>query len=537
MHDFPPPQPQPPRTAEARPGPVRLALRGETNLSYLDRLADRYRLGVRDLIPALLQVGGGLFKGYRTDGEVYLNAEARARISAFSRVPEEILQRALPAWTAQEPVSPAGAGAAGRFRFGSVVPAAGKAACRARPHAPDVPSPPGSICSRTPVSAHATGAGCSAPTGSTARRPAPSRSTWRSCRRWFRRTGGIWICCAIGRTPPVRSRSPMRWSSPGGHSSGPKKSSGLTGYANSRRREPIPDGGGCWPGTRSPTPSPSPRSSPTHAPGSGCSPTPADICPTHSLTCLVWSAKWRGARTAHGFPNRSPRPRPALCCSGRSTAYGPMRTQPPIGCGRCTWRTGPAPSPANCSPTATPPTNCRRQRTQRRFTWDFDTRQPRHSRPVWRMPMPTPPCTAISPLRSASGSTASRWADGCRITGNPRDAARTRRGTRGTGSVVAAAMDSAVAALLLRSPRPCPRPGRPATRTRLPHHQLRPGRMAVQPVHRLRRPAPRTAAPPGRHRPHPESARAARPAASTWPPTSSAPSPAPTPSLRPTARW
>nr|WP_324605973.1 TniQ family protein [Streptomyces sp. NRRL S-813] len=101
MHDILPPQPQPPRTAVARPGPVRLApLQGETNLSYLDRLADRYRLGVRDLIPALLQVGGGLFKGYRTDGEVYLNAEARARISAFCRVPEEILQRALPAWTA-----------------------------------------------------------------------------------------------------------------------------------------------------------------------------------------------------------------------------------------------------------------------------------------------------------------------------------------------------------------------------------------------------------------------------------------------------
>ncbi|WP_261387038.1 Helicase associated domain protein [Streptomyces sp. BK340] len=119
-----------PRTAAARPGPVRLApLQGETNLSYLDRLADRYRLGARDLIPALLQVGGGLFKGYRMDGEVYLNAEARARISAFSRVPEEILQRALPAWTAQEPVSPAGAGAAGRFRFGTVVPDAGEG-CR-----------------------------------------------------------------------------------------------------------------------------------------------------------------------------------------------------------------------------------------------------------------------------------------------------------------------------------------------------------------------------------------------------------------------
>lgn len=114
----------------ARPGPVRLApLQGETNLSYLDRLADRYRLGVRDLIPSLLQVGGGLFKGYRTDGEVYLNAEARARISAFCRVPEEILQRALPAWTAQEPLSPDGAGAAGRFRFGAVVPSAGEG-CR-----------------------------------------------------------------------------------------------------------------------------------------------------------------------------------------------------------------------------------------------------------------------------------------------------------------------------------------------------------------------------------------------------------------------
>ncbi|MDW4910702.1 Helicase associated domain protein [Streptomyces sp. ADMS] len=109
---------------------MRLApLQDETNLSYLDRLADRYRLGVRDLIPALLQVGGGLFKGYRTDGEMYLNAEARARVSAFSRVPEEILQRALPAWSAQEPVSPDGAGAAGRFRFGSVVPVAGEG-CR-----------------------------------------------------------------------------------------------------------------------------------------------------------------------------------------------------------------------------------------------------------------------------------------------------------------------------------------------------------------------------------------------------------------------
>ncbi|MGW2768758.1 helicase associated domain-containing protein [Streptomyces sp. NPDC001275] len=130
MHDFLPPQPQLPRTAAARPGPVRVApLQGETNLSYLDRLADRYQLGIRDLIPALLQVGRGLFKGYRTDGEVYLNAEARTRVSAFSRVSEDVLGRALPAWTAQEPLSPEGVGTAGRFRFGAVVPAAGEG-CR-----------------------------------------------------------------------------------------------------------------------------------------------------------------------------------------------------------------------------------------------------------------------------------------------------------------------------------------------------------------------------------------------------------------------
>ncbi|MCX4429411.1 Helicase associated domain protein [Streptomyces mirabilis] len=130
MHNSLLPQPQPLRAAAARPGPVRLApLQGETTLSYLDRLADRYRLGVRDLIPALLQVGRSLFKDFRTDGEVYLNAEARACISAFSRVPEEALGKALPAWAAQEPASPDGTGAAGRFRFGSVVPAAGEG-CR-----------------------------------------------------------------------------------------------------------------------------------------------------------------------------------------------------------------------------------------------------------------------------------------------------------------------------------------------------------------------------------------------------------------------
>ncbi|MEU2476032.1 helicase associated domain-containing protein [Streptomyces sp. NPDC012842] len=113
-----------------QPGLVRLApLRDETNLSYLTRLADRYGLGVTDLVPALFQTGRDLFKGFRTDGEVYFNAEARARVSAFCRVPESVLGRALPAWTAQEPLSRGGAGPAGRFRFGAVVPAAGEG-CR-----------------------------------------------------------------------------------------------------------------------------------------------------------------------------------------------------------------------------------------------------------------------------------------------------------------------------------------------------------------------------------------------------------------------
>ncbi|WP_330319450.1 helicase associated domain-containing protein (plasmid) [Streptomyces clavifer] len=118
------------RSATTQPGLVRLApLQGETNLSYLDRLADRYRLGVKDLIPPLLQDGTELFRGFRTDGEVYLNAEARARVSAFCRVSESVLGRALPAWAAHEPLSPDGAGPAGRFRFGAVVPAAGEG-CR-----------------------------------------------------------------------------------------------------------------------------------------------------------------------------------------------------------------------------------------------------------------------------------------------------------------------------------------------------------------------------------------------------------------------
>ncbi|MFI1386697.1 helicase associated domain-containing protein [Embleya sp. NPDC020886] len=107
-------------------GPIRLGpLAGETTLSFLDRLADRYRVGVRDFVPALLSTDSGLFKGYRVDGEVFLNAEARALVAVFCNVPPDHLRRALPTWCAQEPVGPSGAGPAGRFRFGTVLAAMG----------------------------------------------------------------------------------------------------------------------------------------------------------------------------------------------------------------------------------------------------------------------------------------------------------------------------------------------------------------------------------------------------------------------------
>lgn len=111
-------------------GPIRVGpLAGETTLSFLDRLADRYRVGVRDFVPALLSTDSGLFKGYRVDGEVYLNAEARDLVAVFCDVPPDHLRRALPTWCAQEPVGPSGAGPAGRFRFGGVLAAMG-AGCR-----------------------------------------------------------------------------------------------------------------------------------------------------------------------------------------------------------------------------------------------------------------------------------------------------------------------------------------------------------------------------------------------------------------------
>ncbi|MFE9968252.1 helicase associated domain-containing protein [Streptomyces sp. NPDC005525] len=65
----------------------------------MSRVASRYRLTAKELIGALMDVGRrpNLFT-VRPDGEVVFNAEARAVVAAFCRMPEEHLHRAMPGW-------------------------------------------------------------------------------------------------------------------------------------------------------------------------------------------------------------------------------------------------------------------------------------------------------------------------------------------------------------------------------------------------------------------------------------------------------
>ncbi|QXE38794.1 TniQ family protein [Streptomyces sp. GMY02] len=117
-------------------GAVRVApLHGETTLSYLGRVASRYRLTAKELIGALVDVGRrpNLFT-VRPDGEVVFNAEARAVVATFCRMPEEHLRRALPAWGREVPSSRLGSGPAAWVRTAATIPPTdpGCRACTAR---------------------------------------------------------------------------------------------------------------------------------------------------------------------------------------------------------------------------------------------------------------------------------------------------------------------------------------------------------------------------------------------------------------------
>ncbi|MFD6231625.1 hypothetical protein ACFWFZ_32925 [Streptomyces sp. NPDC060232] len=117
-------------------GAVRVApLHSETTLSYMSRVASRYRLTAKELIGALVDVGRrpNLFT-VRPDGEVVFNAEAWAVVAAFCRMPEEHLRRALPAWGREVPSSRLGSGPAAWVRTAATIPPTGPGcrACTAR---------------------------------------------------------------------------------------------------------------------------------------------------------------------------------------------------------------------------------------------------------------------------------------------------------------------------------------------------------------------------------------------------------------------
>ncbi|WP_078844518.1 Helicase associated domain protein [Streptomyces achromogenes] len=108
-------------------------LPGELTLSFLNRLAARYHLGLRDLLAAVTDVGGqrNLTGMLYPDSEIHLNAQARARVSTLCRVAPQVLERALPAWRREEPCGKYGAGPVGRLMRGEEAVAAWGPACPA----------------------------------------------------------------------------------------------------------------------------------------------------------------------------------------------------------------------------------------------------------------------------------------------------------------------------------------------------------------------------------------------------------------------
>ncbi|MET7903914.1 helicase associated domain-containing protein [Streptomyces sp. NPDC005355] len=96
----------------------------ETTLSFVERLSGRFRVSAADLIAEFFAYGNRKpMSELRADGEVYFNADARARFAALSRVPSEHLDRALPAWTRLEPAGRYDTGPAATFySAGSISP-------------------------------------------------------------------------------------------------------------------------------------------------------------------------------------------------------------------------------------------------------------------------------------------------------------------------------------------------------------------------------------------------------------------------------
>ncbi|MFF7339686.1 helicase associated domain-containing protein [Streptomyces sp. NPDC008163] len=92
-------------------------LQGEMTQSFLSRVAARYGVGLRDLLAAIAEVGGlsNVTGQTRVDSEVYLNRQARDRVSQLCRVPEVHLRQALPAWAQEEPRKRFTAGPAAQF--------------------------------------------------------------------------------------------------------------------------------------------------------------------------------------------------------------------------------------------------------------------------------------------------------------------------------------------------------------------------------------------------------------------------------------
>ncbi|MFD5378311.1 Helicase associated domain protein, partial [Streptomyces griseoincarnatus] len=103
----------------------------ETTLSFVERLASRFGVSAADVIAEFFAFGNRKsMDSLKPDGEVYFNADARARFATLSRVPPEHLRRALPAWTRFEPEGRYDTGPAVTFHSAGSISPTGTACTR-----------------------------------------------------------------------------------------------------------------------------------------------------------------------------------------------------------------------------------------------------------------------------------------------------------------------------------------------------------------------------------------------------------------------